>query len=152
MNDARLISADTKQAAKVAVAARDSLRSAAKVLRIHHAVLADVLNDRHAHVSRQAENRVRLALGLAPLPVPVPVDPCPDCGSVHVGRCHGKDGETVVLASTDKVVKVRTAPKRKRRRYHRPVATEVQEARRMALDVGWQDIIEAGLNALESDK
>lgn len=149
MNGARTISADTKQAVLAAVAACDSLRSAAKVLRIHHAVLADVLNDRHEHVSRQSENRVRLAVGLSPLPAPVSVDPCPDCGSVHHARCNGNDGPVIVLGSTDKVVKASAAPKRKRRRYVRPTATEAQEARRLAVRASWWAVIEAGLTALE---
>ncbi len=36
-----------------------------------------------------------------------------------------------------------------RKRYHRPVASEAQEARRVALDVSWQEIIQAGLTTLE---
>ena len=149
MNGARTISADTKQAVLAAVAACDSLRSAAKVLRIHHAVLADVLNDRHEHVSRQSENRVRLAVGLSPLPAPVSVDPCPDCGSVHHARCNGNDGPVVVLAATEKVVR---AGRGRKRRLVRPVATEAQNSRRLALGAGWREIIDAGLDALERNK
>ena len=142
-----MISADTKQAVYVVVAQCDSLRNAARALRIHHAVLADILNDRHEHVSRAAENRVRAALGLTPLPAPIPIEPCPDCGSAHHTRCNGNSGPVVVLAATERIVG-RGKP-RNRRRYHRPVATEAQEGRRAALGVGWQDVIEAGLRALE---
>ena len=143
-----MISPDTKQAAYASVAQCDSLRKTAKALRIHHAVLADVLNDRHEHVSRAAENRVRAALGLTPLPAPIPIEPCPDCGSVHHARCNGHAGPVVVLAATERVVRASGAPKRKRRRLHRPVADEAQEARRVALGVGWGAVIEAGLKAL----
>ena len=145
-----MISADTKQAVHAAVAQCDSLRNAARALRIHHAVLADILKDRHEHVSRNSENRVRLALGLPPLPAPVPVDPCPDCGSVHHARCNGNSGPVVVLAATERVVKAGRG--RKRRRLVRPVATEAQNSRRLALGAGWREIINAGLDALERDE
>lgn len=143
-----MISLDTKQAVYAAVAQCDSVRKAAQVVQVHHAVLADILADRHDHVSRQSENRVRIAVGLPPLPAPISVEPCPDCGSVHVGRCHGKDGETVVLAATERVVAAKPAPKRKRQLV-RPVANENQETRRQALCATWRQIIDAGLDALE---
>ena len=144
-----MISPDTKQAVFATVAACDSLRGAARVLRIHHAVLADILADRHAHVSRQSENRVRVAAGLPPLPTPVPVDPCPDCGSVHHARCNGNCGQVVVLGASEKVVKRGTPQKRRRYRWS---ATPTQEARRAALGVGGQAIIDAGLRALEGEQ
>ena len=143
----RVISADTKQAVYATVAQCDSLRNAARALCIHHAVLADILKDRHGHVSRDSENRVRAVLGLAPLPAPVPVDPCPDCGSVHHARCNGNSGPVVVLAATERVVKAGGG--RKRRKLVRPVADETQNSRRIALGAGWREIIEAGLSALE---
>ena len=146
---ARTVSPDTRQALQALSHECDSLRKTAKALGVPHSVLADILAGRSGHVSLHAENRVRAALGLPPLPAPVLIPPCPDCGSVHHARCNGNDGPVVVLASTDKVVKASAAPKRKRRRYHRPVATEAQEGRRAALGVGWQDVIEAGLRALE---
>ena len=144
-----MISPDTKQAVLASVAQCDSLRKTAKALRIHHAVLADVLNDRHEHVSRAAENRVRAALGLTPLPAPIPIEPCPDCGSVHHARCNGHAGPVVVLAATERVVKAGGG--RKRRKLVRPVATETQNSRRIALGAGWREIIEAGLSALERE-
>jgi len=144
-----MISPDTKQAAYASVAQCDSLRKTAKALRIHHAVLADVLNDRHEHVSRAAENRVRAALGLTPLPAPIPIEPCPDCGSVHHARCNGNSGPVVVLAATERVVKAGGG--RKRRKLVRPVADETQNSRRIALGAGWREIIEAGLSALERE-
>jgi len=96
------------------------------------------------------EGRIRLALGLPPLPAPVPVDPCPDCGSVHHARCNGNSGPVVVLAATERVVKAGRG--RKRRRLVRPVATEAQNSRRLALGAGWREIINAGLDALERNK
>ena len=141
-----MISADTQQAVLALVAQCDSLRSAAKVVCIHHAVLADILNERHAHVSRQSEQRVRRAFGLPPLPALVPVDPCPDCGSVHHARCNGNSGPVVVLGSTERVIKRGGAPQRKRYRWS---ATTAQERRRAALNVAGQAVIEAGLKALE---
>ena len=143
----RTISADTRQALEAVSHECDSLREAAKVLQVPHSVLADILGNRHGHVSLQAENRVRVALGLPPLSAPVLIPPCPDCGSAHHARCNGNDGPGVVLGSADKVVK-RGKP-RKRKRYHRPVATPEQEQRRMALGMSWGIVIEAGLAALE---
>ena len=142
-----MISPDTKQAVYATVARCDSLRKAAQVVQVHHAVLADILADRHAHVSRQSENRVRVAVGLPPLPALIPVDPCPDCGSVHHARCNGNSGPVVVLAATEKVVKA--GGSRKRRKLVRPVAGEAQNSRRLALGAGWREVIEAGLSALE---
>ena len=142
-----MISPDTKQAVYATVARCDSLRKAAQVVQVHHAVLADILADRHAHVSRQSENRVRVAVGLPPLPALIPVDPCPDCGSVHHARCNGNSGPVVVLAATERVVKAGGG--RKRRKLVRPVADETQNSRRLALGAGWREIIEAGLSALE---
>ena len=145
-----MISADTKQAVYATVAQCDSLRNAARALCIHHAVLADILAGRSGHVSLHAENRVRAALGLPPLPAPVLIPPCPDCGSAHHTRCNGNSGPVVVLAATEKVV--RAGRGRKRRRLVRPVATEAQNSRRLALGAGWREIIDAGLDALERNK
>jgi hypothetical protein len=45
------------------------------------------------------------------------VPACPDCGSVHTGRCHGKEAtDVVVLAEGERVVK-RAAKPRKRKAY-----------------------------------
>ena len=142
----RTISLDTQQALEALSHSCDSGRKLAKVLQVPHSVLSDILAGRNGHVSLQAENRVRVALGLAPLPTPVSVDPCPDCGDIHVGRCHGNDGPVVVLAATERVVK---AGRGRKRRLVRPVATEAQNSRRLALGAGWREIINAGLDALE---
>ena len=147
---ARTISADTRQALQALSHECDSLRKTAKALGVPHSVLADILAGRSGHVSLHAENRVRAALGLPPLPAPVLIPPCPDCGSAHHTRCNGNSGPVVVLAATEKVV--RAGRGRKRRRLVRPVATEAQNSRRLALGAGWREIINAGLDALERDE
>jgi len=146
---ARTVSPDTRQALQALSHECDSLRKTAKALGVHHSVLADILAGRSGHVSLHAENRVRAALGLPPLPAPVLIPPCPDCGSVHHARCNGNSGPVVVLAATERVVKAGGG--RKRRKLVRPVATETQNSRRIALGAGWREIIEAGLSALERE-
>lgn len=81
--------AETIVEAQAVIARHDSLRAAAKALGLAQGPLSDVANGRHDHISRGAENRVRLALGL-PMVAVVEVPVCEDCGSVHTGRCHGK--------------------------------------------------------------
>lgn len=90
-------------------AVKDALRgenqsALAQRIGIAQGTISDVARGRAQHVSRQAENRLRVALGLEPIHR-VEVDACPDCGSVHVGRCHGRE---VVL----RPVRVRRLPER----------------------------------------
>ena len=146
---ARTVSPDTRQALQALSHECDSLRKTAEALGVPHGVLADILAGRSGHVSLHAENRVRAALGLPPLPAPVLIPPCPDCGSAHHTRCNGNSGPVVVLAATERVVKAGGG--RKRRKLVRPVATETQNSRRIALGAGWREIIEAGLSALERE-
>lgn len=47
---------------------------------------------RGKHVPDHTLRRIGHALGVTP-PPRIEVDPCPDCGSVHTGRCHGKPVE-----------------------------------------------------------
>lgn len=68
-------------------------RKAAKILGVSHAAVWNVAHARSQDVSLRAENRLRAALGLAPVPARVEIDACPDCGGVHVGRCHGREVE-----------------------------------------------------------
>ena len=97
--------------------------------------------DRHG-ASIQTENRVRNKLGLPPLPMPVLVEPCPDCGSVHVGRCHGRSGQVrIVRRCGDRPGYV--TPSR--------IPRELAEQRRH-LGVSWLDIIKAGLQAIEEQR
>ena len=96
-----------------------------------------------APVDARYESWLRVRAGERVVSVP----PCPDCGSVHHARCNGNSGPVVVLAATERVVKAGGG--RKRRKLVRPVATETQNSRRIALGAGWREIIEAGLSALE---
>lgn len=59
-------------------------------------------------MTAEAENVLRLRLGLAPVHH-VEVPPCPDCGAVHTGRCHGREVKVVPVGKP-----------RARRRYFRP--------------------------------
>lgn len=70
-----------------------SYRKTAKVLGVGHGVVWNMLNGRENDVSKEVENRVRLTLSLSPIAPRIEVDPCPDCGSVHHGRCYGKPVE-----------------------------------------------------------
>lgn len=47
-------------------------------------------------LTRAAEDTLRVRLGLAPVRR-IEVDACPDCGSVHTGRCHGRPVVAVVI-------------------------------------------------------
>ena len=81
---------ETLAAVRKSIESAGSLRKAAKRLGITPAALSDIVRERHDHVSLRTENKVRIALDLAPLPARIEVDPCPDCGGLHSGRCHGK--------------------------------------------------------------
>jgi hypothetical protein len=67
-----------------------------------------------------AENVLRERLGLEPRHY-VTVAPCPDCGSAHTGRCHGRPVERVQIISGK--------PRKNRKRYHRPCLTDEEYAR-----------------------
>ena len=139
----------TKESVVAAVKSLNGLSALSRRTGINKGVFSLVLHHENPPISRQMEGRIRLALGLPPLPAPVLIPPCPDCGSAHHTRCNGNSGPVVVLAATERIVG-RGEP-RNRRRYHRPVATPEQEARRVALGAGWREIIEAGLSALERE-
>lgn len=71
----------------------------------------------------QAENILRAKLGLHARST-YEVTACPDCGSVHTGRCHNKPiADVVVLAEGERIIKrarkPRTYPK-----CHRPRMTD----------------------------
>lgn len=67
-----------------------SQRAAARFLGIAPGVISDIINGRGEHLGRERENEIRAALALPALPKRVTIDACEDCGSVHTGRCHGK--------------------------------------------------------------
>ncbi len=81
--------ASTLESARIAIAVAGSLRKAAHALNVSAGTLSDIINGRTAHVSLRTENKVRTALGLPEL-VYHTVSACPDCGSIHSGRCHNK--------------------------------------------------------------
>ena len=139
----------TKESVVAAVKSLNGLSALSRRTGINKGVFSLVLHHENPPISRQMEGRIRLALGLPPLPAPVLIPPCPDCGSAHHTRCNGNSGPVVVLAATERVVKAGGG--RKRRKLVRPVATETQNSRRIALGAGWREIIEAGLSALERE-
>lgn len=122
-------------------------------------------------LTRTMRNELRAAVGLPVLPPTleeVAATVNPDALVVKVGE---EAPHSVILVGTTKTAlicvngviwakdttetleaSVTKVTRPLRRRYVRPVASDAQEARRLALDVGWQEIIEAGLKALESDK
>ena len=81
--------AETLESAQNRINEIGSLRRAARELDISAGTLSDIINGRADHVSLRTENKVRAALGLPALHYHT-VPACPDCGSVHVGRCHNK--------------------------------------------------------------
>jgi len=87
-----------------------SLRETARKLKLPEGMcgtLSDILRQRHDHVTRAAENRVRVALGLPPIRE-YTVPACSSCGGVHTGDCHGKPvAQVVILAPGERVRKPR---------------------------------------------
>lgn len=86
----RSVESSTIEGISIAYKKSGSYRRTAAALHVPYTLIRDIVKGKHAHVSRASENRVRVALGLSDLPSRVEVDPCPDCGSVHTGRCHGR--------------------------------------------------------------
>lgn len=120
-------------------------------------------------LTRQMRNELRAAVGLPVLPPTleeVAATINPDALVVKVGDetphsliLLGTSGSLTIGFNGTIVARYTTAPldplvtsvtRAQRRRYHRPVATEAQEGRKQALGVEWKDVIEAGLEALES--
>lgn len=81
--------AKTVVAAQVYTESIGGQRKAARALGVAQQTLSDIINGRADHVSLRTENRVRAALGLPALHYHT-VPACPDCGSVHTGRCKGR--------------------------------------------------------------
>lgn len=48
------------------------------------------------------------------------VDACPDCGSIHTGRCNGKPVAAVVTLAPGETVRITNGTKRQRKAYYRP--------------------------------
>ncbi len=119
-------------------------------------------------LSRTMRNELRAAVGLPVLPPTldeVAATVNPDALVVKVGSeaphsvilvgiaeslTIGVNGCITALYTTEPLeAPVTSVTRALRKRYHRPVASEAQEARRVALDVSWQEIIQAGLTTLE---
>ena len=123
-------------------------------------------------LTRQMRNELRRAVGLTPLPLTVaeataaaspdaavwqigqgPAEhvimvTTPDPITLHVNGAVSVVGADAELPASAHVTGV-TRKETPRRYYARPVATEAQNNRRLALSVGWREIIDAGLAALE---
>ena len=81
--------AETLESVQIRIREFGSLRKAAAGLGVSAGTLSDIINGRAEHVSLDTENAVRAALGLPALHYHT-VPACPDCGSIHTGRCHNK--------------------------------------------------------------
>lgn len=64
---------------------------------------------RGVHISPASELRIARAMGIAP-PPRIEVDPCPDCGSVHTGRCNGRAVEVRPVRKTRPFTRWADAP------------------------------------------
>ena len=71
------------------------------------ATLSKVVREIPGAISHEGENVLRARLGLAHVRQ-IPVTPCPDCGAIHVGRCHGEPGEVAWLRAGERVTKAKT--------------------------------------------
>ena len=81
--------AETLESVQIRIREFGSLRKAATGLNVSAGTLSDIINGRADHVSLDTENAVRAALGLSALHYHT-VPACPDCGSIHTGRCKGR--------------------------------------------------------------
>ena len=108
----------------------DELR-ARYAFQVSKGTLSRTLNS--GSVSAWAESHIRAQIGLPPIPT-IEVPACPDCGSAHTGRCHGKPvAAVVVLSEGERVTKAGKA--RKRKKYHRPCMDDAEYAEYLA----WRD-------------
>jgi predicted RNA-binding Zn-ribbon protein involved in translation (DUF1610 family) len=102
------------------------------------ASLSDVLREKHQNVSLKTENRIRIAIGLNPIEA-YEVPPCPDCGSVHTGRCYGKaKGGPVEV----RVIRIGNSSHRTRKTVSLSVETfEMLNAERLRLHLTWEEFL-----------
>lgn len=100
---------DTIVAINSAIKSAGGLRKAAAHLKVSAGTLSDIVNSRHEHVSLRAENNVRAALGLPTLHYHT-VPACPDCGSIHTGRCKGRAVEVRPVRKPRPVTRWADAP------------------------------------------
>ena len=83
------MNADTLESVQNRIDENGSQSALARQLGVPQQTISDIINGRTEHVSLRTENKVRAALGLPPIVLHT-VPACPDCGSVHTGRCHNK--------------------------------------------------------------
>ena len=77
------------------------------------AMLSNVLAGKPGALTRAGEHDLRSRLGLPPIGT-LEVAPCPDCGGVHTGRCHGRLVTEVAVLTVGESVR-RPASGRQRR-------------------------------------
>lgn len=97
-----------------------SWRALGEELDVPHGVLHAIGGASYEHVSWLTVRKVRVRLCLSDPGDIIPALACPDCGSAHTGRCHGKPVARVVIVS---------GKPRNRKRYHRPCLDDAEYAR-----------------------
>lgn len=75
----------------------NSWRDLAAQLDVPHGILHAIGTGAYEHVSWSTVRKVRVRLGLADPGEVTMTLLCPDCGSVHTGRCHGRPVVAVVI-------------------------------------------------------
>lgn len=104
----------------VLLVAHERLRTweqVASFFKLSKASVYRIANDNSYRPSRAMLNAI-IETGL-PMVRHIPVPPCPDCGSIHTGRCNNRPVAQVVTLAPGEVIK--PAPKqRKREAYWRP--------------------------------
>lgn len=86
-----------------------SWRTLGAELDVPHGILHAIGTGAFEHVSWETVRKVRVRLGIGDPGEIVSTFPCPDCGAVHTGRCHGREVKVVPVGKP-----------RARRRYFRP--------------------------------
>jgi hypothetical protein len=85
------------------------------------ATLHALANGHFDHVSWQRTRKIAQKLHIHDPGEPELIFPCPDCGAVHTGRCHGKEIAAIVVLAPGERIAPATKPKRQaRKRYLRP--------------------------------
>jgi transcriptional regulator with XRE-family HTH domain len=103
------MNADTLKSVQNRIDEIGSQSALARRLGVSQGTISDIVNGRTAHVSLRTENKVRAALGLPPIVLHT-VPACPDCGSVHVGRCKGRAVEVRPVRPRKPVTRWADAP------------------------------------------
>lgn len=98
----------------------NSWRALGESLGVPHGILHAIGTGAYSHVSWLTIRKVCVRLGLDDPGDVVHALPCPDCGSAHTGRCHGKPVARVVIVS---------GKPRNRKKYHRPCLDDAEYAR-----------------------